>query len=74
MWQLAAQVVGVEAHARHVQDSLSTTHNVSLDASSQVKQIVNRLDKMGARSHQFDGELKERKAELTALTKVCSRL
>ena len=68
--QLSNQVVGAEAHARRLHDSLSTTTNNALDAAAQVKQLSGRLDRLSSLTHEVDSRLNLRKNELQSLTKV----
>lgn len=68
--QLSSQVVGAEAHARRLQDSLSTTNNAALDAHAQTKQLALRMDRISGMTSDIDGRLNQRKNELSSLTKV----
>ena len=52
--QTQASAVGAEAHARRLQDSLSTMSNQALDAQSGVKQMNSRCDKLSAMTHELE--------------------
>jgi len=68
--QLSGQVVGADAHARRLQDALSTTTNQALDAQAQLKQLSARHDRLSSLTSEIDGRLNQRKNELASLTKV----
>jgi len=68
--QTQASAVGAEAHAKRLQDSLSTMSNQALDAQSGVKQMNSRVDKLSAMTHELETRLNQRKAEVQSLTRV----
>ena len=66
----AASAVGAEAHAKRLQDALSSMSNQALDAQGGVKQMSARMDKLSAMTNELEGRLNQRKAEVQSLTRV----
>lgn len=68
--QLQATVMSAEAQTRRLQDAVASTSSQAADASSTVRSMNGRIERLSTMTQDVDARLTARRNELAALTKV----